>query len=114
MKQCLFFVVFASLFLTPIEALRRDYSSTEYTRCVEHLAPQDLENAGITPELIKFIPLTRGESCRVYDKKTKLIFFTCRNPTIYAGYLDPLFHKYTVHLRQQLEYCSRNRDCTCY
>ncbi|HEV8050948.1 MAG TPA: hypothetical protein VGP47_00520 [Parachlamydiaceae bacterium] len=38
----------------------------------------------------------------------------CDFPSIYLSYVDQDFKKYTSHLKQQLEFYSDHKECTCY
>jgi tetratricopeptide (TPR) repeat protein len=75
------------------------YRAYYYPYCVEHVPSYP---NWLPSRLVKLIPAT-GPQCH-----------ECYNPSIYIGYIDPDFRKYRDHLQQQLEYCSRYKNCTCY
>lgn len=117
-----FITLLATLFLPQIEALNRDYQpdhskifhswceedesfyeENDYYFCAEHCWFQLLKKPlGIGIFYFYGIPAI-GPNCTC-----------CGHPSIYLGYVDQEFKKYTIHLKQHLEYSSKHKECVCY
>jgi len=108
------FFALLSIYLPQLEALNRDYRSDceedntyqqyYYPYCLWH-APGELPRE-IDYDILDRIPKT-GPECRY-----------CYSSSIYLGYVDQDFKKYTPHLKQQLEYYIQHWNyvdlgCTC-
>lgn len=111
MKRCVIisFTLLIYLFLTQLEALNRDYyfnceKDNTYQNyydpyCLDHAPGNSPE--GVPSYLLDLIPAD-GPEC-----------MDCCESSIYLGYFDLDFKKYITHLKQQLEYFSKHRNCFC-
>lgn len=109
----IFFALFAFLFLQKLESLKRDYDSCTHPHCFEHLTQAQLKYALLTPDLTPLLPAV-GKRCISDENVTTREIRYCPNLSIYPGYISFGYTKYSPHLKRHLEYCQKNRDCTCY
>lgn len=96
-------------FLSQLGALNREYDEYEWWAgcwcnpvCIKHLDNYDYH---IPKNLIKLIPLS-GKKC--------LWSIYCQGISIYPGYWDPRYVKYSGHLDRHLKYCQTNSNCFCF
>lgn len=113
-RYILTFIVFLShLYYLCAQGLNRDYYTLGQAHCVEHLTPAQLKYSLLTPDLAKFIPAFDERCVYECDMETGKKYH-CPNASIYEGYVDFGFLKYSLHLKRHLEYCQRNTQCLCY
>lgn len=112
MKKLLlsYFILLNLFFNFNLHGLKRDYEWLD-SFCVIHF-PHKLP-PGFSMDLMSLIPET-GPECNGVDDEDDDYAFECLKGSIYHGYWDPLFKKYLLHLKNQLEYCNQYPKCNCY
>jgi hypothetical protein len=100
---------FLLIFTSNIYALNRDYQDYD---------AQDYHLECCTPYCANHVPWVIPEWKNLYELKyfptIDVGCIYCSAKSIYAGYYDVDFQKYSSHLDQQIKYCEKHKKCTCY
>ncbi|MBS0654342.1 MAG: hypothetical protein JSR46_01065 [Verrucomicrobia bacterium] len=78
------------------------FKSTSHSYCLEHCPSNNF--SGIDKTLLSLLPSV-AQSCEENE---------CGIKSIYFGYIDPRFKRYSAHVTRQLEHYKQHKECTCY